>query len=75
MDTGERIEAWCEAKGVTFEDVANAAGVTVAAVYQWVGTGKSKTKPALRHLESVVKFLKLTMEEFYGPIPKSKRAS
>ncbi len=74
-DTGKRIAAWRKAKGLSYADLADAVGVTVAAVYQWEGSGGHKTRPALVTLEKIVDAFGLTMEQFYGPIPKAKRAS
>ncbi len=69
VDVHERIEEWSRLKGKSFQELADAAGVSVAAVYQWVGTKSTKTKPQLSHLEAIVKELGLTMAQFYGPIP------
>jgi transcriptional regulator with XRE-family HTH domain len=68
-DVHERIATWARLKDRSFQDLANAAGVSVAAVYQWVGTKSTKTKPQLSHLEAIVADLGLTMEQFYGPLP------
>lgn len=75
MDLSERIAAWRKAKGMSQRDLAKAVGVSVAAVYQWEGTGESKTSPSQVHLELVVEALGLTMERFYGRTPKARAAS
>jgi hypothetical protein len=80
MNLGERIDAWCKATDKSYQDLADACDITVAAVYQWVGTGrgrkKKQTKPELGHLEIVVgKVFGLSMEQFYGDVPAKARAS
>ena len=76
MDIGHRIRAWREAKGWTQQQLADAVGVTHAAVYQWeLEGGDSKTTPSLARLESVAKALGVSMERFFGRVPKAKAAS
>lgn len=72
LDVGQRIALWRDARGMTRQDLADAVGVTVAAVYQWEGTGEHKTSPTVATLEKVVKAFKISMAEFYGAIPKAK---
>lgn len=74
MDVGERISGWRKAKGLSRQKLADAVGVSVAAVYQWEGTGDSKTRPELRHLERVVEAFGISMERFYGRVPKRRAA-
>ena len=73
-DVHQRIARWADARGKTLQDLADAAGVSVGAVYQWIGTGRHKTKPQLSHLEAIVAELGLTMAEFYGPLPAERAA-
>lgn len=75
MDLGERIAAWRKWKGWTVQQLAEAVGVSAAAAYQWEGSGKSKTHPAQPTLEKIVDAFGLTMERFYGRIPKARAAS
>ena len=75
MDLGHRISAWRKAVGLSPAELAKRIGVTAAAVYQWEGSGDAKTKPSLENLEKLVKALGLTMERFYGPPPKTAKAS
>lgn len=75
MDVGARIKAWREAKGWSQQELAEAVGVTHAAVYQWEDTGENKTTPSLSKLEKVADVLGLSMEKFYGRVPKAKAAS
>ena len=85
MDVGIRIKAWREAKGMSRQELADRVPrypsapdgetISVAAVYQWEGTGESKTTPSVPHLEAVVAAFGITMERFYGRIPKAKAAS
>ncbi len=72
MTLGSRIAAWRKAKGYSQGGLADAVGVTRAAVSQWED---SQTSPSQPHLETVVKEFGLTMERFYGPIPKAKKAA
>lgn len=74
MDVGERISLWRKAKKMTPKKLAAKVGVSVAAVYQWEGTGSSKTQPALAHLEKVVKAFGISMERFYGRAPEDDAA-
>jgi transcriptional regulator with XRE-family HTH domain len=71
MDVGARIKAWREAKGWSQQELADAVGVTHAAVYQWEDTGENKTTPSLAKLEKVAEAIGITMERFYGRIPKT----
>lgn len=50
--------------------LAQAIGVTRAAIFQWEGCGKTCTAPTHENLEKLVEVLGLTMERFYGRIPK-----
>jgi transcriptional regulator with XRE-family HTH domain len=75
MDLGSRIASWRKLKGFTRRELAEAVGVSTAAVYQWEGTGDSKTSPSQPHLEAVVRALGLTMERFYGRIRTDRKAS
>lgn len=72
MDVGERIALWRKARGLTQQQLAKEVGVTPAAIYQWEGTGESKTSPSVANLEAVVEALGLTMERFFGRIPGAK---
>lgn len=75
LDVGKRIAAWRAARGWTQQQLAEAVGVTHAAVYQWEGTNGYHATPSLDNLEKVVAALGITMERFYGRIPKAKAAS
>lgn len=72
MDIGQRIAAWREAKGLSQQQLAEKIGVTYAAVYQWEVDGESRTTPSLTKLEKCAEVFGVTMEQFYGPIPKAK---
>jgi len=73
MELGERIAGWRKAKGLTQRELAAKIGVSTAAVYQWEGTGESKTAPSVANLERLVSTLGITMERFYGRVPKPKK--
>jgi transcriptional regulator with XRE-family HTH domain len=75
LDVGKRIAAWRASRGWTQQQLADAVGVTHAAVYQWEGTKGHQTTPSLESLEKVVDALGITMERFYGRIPKASKAS
>lgn len=75
MNLAERIALWRQAKGLTQRELADAVGVSAAAVYQWEGTGKSQTDPSMAHLEALVGALGITMRRFYGPVPRRKGAA
>ncbi len=72
MNYPARIKGWRESKEMTRQELADEVGVTVAAVYQWEGTGESQTCPSVHHLEKIVAAFKITMADFFGRIPKSK---
>ncbi|MGE3460219.1 MAG: helix-turn-helix domain-containing protein [Kofleriaceae bacterium] len=75
MDLGKRIEGWCDAKEMDFAELAEKVGVTVAAVYQWVGSGESRTNPSASNLPKIAKAFGVSLSEFFGPIPKKAKAS
>lgn len=74
MDLAKRIAAWRKLRGLSHEELADAVGVTVAAVYQWEGSGKTKTAPSHENLAKIAKAFGLTMSKFWGPITE-RRAS
>jgi transcriptional regulator with XRE-family HTH domain len=67
MDVGDRIAAWRDTKGLTQHDLAERVGVTYAAVYQWE---THRTTPTLAMLSKIVKALGVSLERFYGRLPK-----
>lgn len=75
MELGERIAIWRKAKGLSQRELATKIGVSAAAVYQWEGTGDSKTAPSVANLEKLVAALGISMAQFYGRVPKVKAAS
>jgi transcriptional regulator with XRE-family HTH domain len=72
MTLGSRIAAWRKARGFSQGRLADAVEVTRAAVSQWED---NQTSPSQAHLAAVVKKFGLTMEQFYGPLPKRERAA
>lgn len=74
MDLGTRIRSWRASRGYTQGELAKLAGVSVAAVCLWEGTGKRQNSPSQKHLDKVVKGLGLTLEKFYGKVPKPSKA-
>ncbi len=75
MDLGPRIASWRKAKGMSRLELARAVGVSAAAVYQWEGTGESKTTPSVAHLTAIAEAFGVSMERFYGHVPKGRKAS
>lgn len=77
VDLGERIQRWRESLDMTRPDLADAVGVTVAAVYQWEGngkTGKHQTTPTHETLEKIVRAFKTTLAEFFATLPPKRKA-
>jgi len=72
MLINERLTRWREHKGLTKAALASTAGTTPQAVGR-IEAGDSD--PSLEMLTKLVSAMKLTMAEFYGPLPKLKRAS
>jgi transcriptional regulator with XRE-family HTH domain len=72
MDLGTRISAWLKVRGMTQKDLAVAVGVSPAAVTAWV---KGEYAPGNGNLEAIATALDVTMERFYGRIPKAKVAA
>lgn len=70
MDLGKRIAAWRALRGMTREELAELVGVSVAAVYQWEGTGDSKTRPATDNLERIAEAFGVSLAEFFGRLPR-----
>lgn len=75
MDLGERIKRWRKARGLTRRQLADLLGVTAAAVHQWESTGPDRTLPLARRLPDIAKVFGLSIGEFYGAIPKPRRAA
>lgn len=67
MDIGNRIAAWRGWKGWTQQGLAKKIGVTRAAVYQWES---GATMPLTGHVQKVARLCGVSMETFYGAIPK-----
>lgn len=71
MELGIRLAAWRKSKGLSQGYVAKALGITRAAVSQWEdGT----TQPTQDNLARVVELFEISMERFYGRLPKAKAA-
>lgn len=70
MTVGERIRTWRLAAGYTERELAKAAGLTMTAVYQWERHGKT---PSLGNLQKLADVLGLTLAQFFGTTPKSKK--
>lgn len=75
MELGARIKAWLGIRGMSQKALAEAVGVTPAAVTAWVKVGDEATSPTQKNLESIVKALGMTMAEFYGGMPESRSSA
>jgi transcriptional regulator with XRE-family HTH domain len=71
VTVGERIRAWRTTADMSERDLADKMGLTPPAIYQWERHGKV---PSLGNLEKLVEIFGITMERFYGPLPKAKKA-
>lgn len=67
MTTGERIRKWREWAGLRRADVAGALGITPAAISYWE-TGKTTPRPS--NLEGFAGLVGISLESFYGPVPR-----
>ena len=74
VDLGTRINTWRRHRGLTQTALAEAVGVTVAAVSLWESAGKNKTVPTQGNLSAIVEALGITMSQFYGTLPRVKAA-
>jgi transcriptional regulator with XRE-family HTH domain len=70
MDLGARISAWLRIRGMTQKAWRSWSGKSPGAVTAWVKGGASPTQ---KNLQAVVDALGVTMAEFYGALPRSKR--
>ncbi len=74
MELGDRIAAWLRIRGMTQKALAKAVGVTPGAVTAWIkGDPSDRSHPTQKNLERIVATFGLTMAEFYGAMPKTKR--
>lgn len=73
-DIRERIAAWREYRKMSRQDLADEVGVSVAAVYQWEGTGEHQTTPSHANLAKICDAFEITISRFHGALP-GRRAS
>lgn len=66
-----RVRAWRTAAGLSGSQLAEAVGVGRAAVAHWEG---GRHAPRQEHLEAVARTCGVSLEKFYGPLPKKKVA-
>jgi transcriptional regulator with XRE-family HTH domain len=68
MELSERITRWRESRGLSQATVAGKLDLSPSAVAQWE---LGDTTPSQKNLEMFVKVIGVSMERFYGRIPKS----
>lgn len=68
-----RIASWRRAKRLTQRQVAERVGVVVSAVSMWETGAASPTVSRLEDLAE--RAFGLTMEQFYGRVPKAPKAA
>jgi transcriptional regulator with XRE-family HTH domain len=73
MDLGRRIQAWREARGLSQRKLAGLVGVTPQAVCMWEKEAIWQNLPSTRNLTKLVKVFGISMERFYGPLPRPKK--
>lgn len=73
MNLGLRIAAWRKERGLSQRKLAALIGVTPQAVCMWESKKDWQNMPSTRSLTKLVEVLGVTMERFYGPLPKSKK--
>lgn len=67
LPIGTRIATWRKVLKLTQGDLADAAKVTISAISH---IERETAKPSLDVLEAIVARFGITMETFYGPLPK-----
>lgn len=72
VDLGQRIATWRKAKKLTQQDLAEVCDISVAAVSYWES---GDTAPSQKHLNQIVELFDVSMERFYGSLPKLAKAS
>lgn len=73
MDLPIRIAAWRSLRGLPMRVLAEACDVTVSAVSHWES---GKATPSPKHLATiVVDVFGITMQRFYGRIPRLRGAA
>lgn len=71
MQLHERISAWIAHSGLSQNHIAEEIGVTRQAVSQWM---RGVTEPNIRSLVGLTLTLGVTMDRFWGDVPKKRRA-
>ena len=70
MDLGLRIREWLRVTGLTQKDLAARVGVSPGAVSAWVN---GDSAPTHKNLELIVGAFGISIVDFYGRIPKTRR--
>ena len=71
MQLHERIRAWIAHCGLSQNHVAEEIGISRQAVSQWMS---GAVDPSIRSLFALTLTLGVTMVEFWGDIPRKRRA-
>lgn len=74
MNLGTRIKTWRCKREWTTTQLAEAVGVSVSAVSHWESGKKHATTPTQKNLLAIAAALGITMEQFYGPLPRLTKA-
>lgn len=72
MDLGNRIAAWLKAVGMSQRQLAIKLGLSPGAVNAWV---KNHAAPTHSNMIAIVEALGVSMERFYGRVPKKAKAA
>ena len=71
MELSERIAGWRKWKGLTQTALAGELDLTPSAITMWESGAAT---PSVKHLGMFVDAIGISMERFYGRVPKAKAA-
>lgn len=82
MTLAKRIVAWREARGLSQTGLARALHISPSAVCQWErehrptddgGNLRKAVEPSLQTVVQMTKVLRVSMAEFFGPVPRARK--